>query len=255
MRSHFPSRRRGYFFLAMLIALWWVGTAAQAIPASIPSPHDVFWAAVGNTRTLIDAVLVSLQRTLPAFVGGSMAGLALGACHGLSPAARRTTGMFIDGLRPLPSIALIPLAILLFGTGDMLNMAIAAFACTWPTFISACDGVRGVSPLLVDSALTIGTTRRAMLWEIILPAALPTALTGLRIGLGIAFAVEVSVEMIVPRSGIGAMAATAALSGQNALLYAAIAAAAITGLSVNQAFGWAESRILRRYGPQWSNAA
>lgn len=243
----------GYAFAAMLILVWWAGTASNVLArGQIPSPGDVLLALTDDPRLFINAIFKTVRQTMIAFAIGAAAGLTLGLCHGVFPTLRNTTGPCIEGLRPLPSIALIPIAIVFVGMGDSLNVTIAAFACAWPIFINTHDGVKGINPLLFDTAFTIGITRRRLFQSVILQAALPMAMTGLRIGLGIAFAVEVSVEMVIPKTGIGALATTAALSGHNALLYATIAAAAMTGLMLNQAFRWTEFALLRNYGPQWS---
>jgi NitT/TauT family transport system permease protein len=253
MRLSLSPRCGGYAFAAALIILWWAGTVSGVLAkGQIPSPGEVLLALADDPHLFINAILRTVRQTMIAFALGGAVGLTLGLCHGVFPAVRDTTGPFIEGLRPLPSIALIPIAIVFVGMGDTLNVTIAAFACVWPIFINTHDGVKGINPLLFDTAFTIGITRRRLLQSVILQAALPMALTGLRLGLGIAFAVEVSVEMVIPKTGIGALAATAALSGHNALLYAAIAAAALTGLMLNQAFRWTEFALLRTYGPQWS---
>lgn len=252
MRMSLSPRCGGYAFAAALILVWWAGTAT-GVPATgqIPSPGQVLLALADDPRLFIGAILKTVRQTMVAFALGGAAGLTLGLGHGVFPTLRNTTGPCIEGLRPLPSVALIPIAIVFVGMGDALNVTIAAFACAWPIFINTLDGVKGINPLLFDTAFTIGITRRRLFQGVILQAALPMALTGLRIGLGIAFAVEVSVEMVIPKTGIGALAATAALSGHTALLYAAIAAAAMTGLMLNQAFRWTEFILLRNHGPQW----
>jgi NitT/TauT family transport system permease protein len=253
MRLSLSPRCGGYAFAAALIILWWAGTVSGVLAkGQIPSPGEVLLALADDPHLFINAILRTVRQTMIAFALGGAVGLTLGLCHGVFPTVRDTTGPFIEGLRPLPSIALIPIAIVFVGMGDTLNVTIAAFACVWPIFINTHDGVKGINPLLFDTAFTIGITRRRLFQSVILQAALPMALTGLRLGLGIAFAVEVSVEMVIPKTGIGALAATAALSGHNALLYAAIAAAALTGLVLNQAFRWTEFALLRTYGPQWS---
>jgi NitT/TauT family transport system permease protein len=251
-----PEFLRGYAFVALLAALWAGVCASGAVPeGQLPSPYEVLRALLAEGPRLPAQAFATLSRTLLAFFLGALGGLGLGLGHGVFPVFRKTTNAAIEGLRPLPSVALIPLGILLYGMGDPLNVAIAAFACAWPCFISARDGVRGVSPLLLDTALTLGFGRAKTLWSVILPAAFPAMVTGLRIALGVAFAVEVSVELVVPRQGLGALASTAALAGEGGLLYAAILATGLVGLLLNHLLRRATQRLLRPYGPQWSGGA
>ncbi|MEF2231232.1 MAG: ABC transporter permease subunit, partial [Pseudodesulfovibrio sp.] len=227
-------RAAGYGAAALFLLLWQAGTVAGLLPANhLSPPLDAARALLDNAPLCLAATAATVGRTLGAFTLGSLAGLALGLGHGLSPLLRRATGPLIEGLRPLPSAALIPAAILLCGMGATLNVAVAAFACAWPAFVAARDGVAGAPSLLIDTARTLGVGRRRLLADVILPCVLPPVVSGLRIGLAVAFAVEISVEMIVPRSGLGALAATAALAARTPLLYAAMGAAALAGFALN----------------------
>lgn len=247
---------RGVAFAAFLAALWTGVCASGVVPeGQLPSPYEVLQALFAESPRLPAPALATLRRTLLAFLLGGLGGVALGLGHGVFPVFRKTTALAIEGLRPLPSVALIPLGILLYGMGDPLNIAVAAFACAWPCFISARDGVRGVNPMLLDTARTIGLGRVQTIGCVILPAAFPAIATGLRIALGVAFAVEVSVELVIPRQGLGALASTAALAGESALLYAAILATGLVGLLLNHLLRRATQRLLRPYGQQWSGGA
>jgi len=246
----------GVSFVAILAALWTGVCASGVVPeGQLPSPYEVLHALIAEGPHLGALALVTVRRTLLAFLLGGLCGLGLGLGQGVCPVFRKTTGLAIEGLRPLPSVALIPLGILLYGMGDPLNIAVAAFACAWPCFISARDGVRGVNPLLIDTARTIGLGRVQTIRCVILPAAFPAIVTGLRIALGVAFAVEVSVELVIPKQGLGALASTAALAGESGLLYAAILATGLVGLLLNNLLRWATRRLLRPYGQQWSSGA
>lgn len=247
---------RGYAFVAFLAALWTGVCASGVVPeGQLPSPYEVLQALFAEGPRLPAQVFATLSRTLLAFLLGGLCGLGLGLGHGVFPLFRKTTNLAIEGLRPLPSVALIPLGILLYGMGSPLNIAIAAFACAWPCFISARDGVQGVNPMLLDTARTLGLGRAQTLGRVVLPAAFPAMVTGLRIALGVAFAVEVSVELVIPKQGLGALASTAALAGESGLLYAAILAIGLVGLLLNHLLRRATQRLLLGYGPQWSGGA
>lgn len=247
------ARLGGLVLMSLLFLLWSCFSASgHPLAVHIPSPCSVARVMAEEISLIASSVLVSLRRTLLAFVLGGSVGMALGFMHGILPLFRRITGPCIEGLRPLPSVALIPLALLLVGMGDGLNVLVAAFACAWPIFVSTYDGVLGVSPVLQDAAKVMGMGRYDIVRSVIFPASLPAVATGVRISLGIAFAVEISVEMVVPKQGLGALATTAAFAGQNALLYAAIVVAAVVGCVIGLACRRLEDLFLRRYGPEWS---
>jgi NitT/TauT family transport system permease protein len=246
----------GLAFMAALVGLWALASNDPAMHgASLPPPWEVWEALIDELPTIAAQTAGSLNRTLVAFALGGAVGAGLGVAQAVSPAMRKTTGPLVEGLRPLPSVALIPLGIVFMGMGDGLNISLAAFACAWPAFVGAHDGVRGVNPLLIETAMTMNLSRGRIIRTVIIPAALPAAAASLRIGLGIAFAVEISVEMLVPRHGIGAIATMAAMAGHDALLYAAILAAALAGLALNHGFTRLTSALTRRYGPQWRTGA
>lgn len=256
MGAYFLAKLRGAGFMALLLGLWTLLAASKALsPAHFPSPLAVGQEMLHEPGRLAIQSLITLYRTLAAFALGGGLGLFFGLAQGVFPHFRETTELFVEGLRPIPSVALIPLGILFVGMNDGLNIALAAFACAWPAMVSACDGVKSVNPGLIDTARTMGFSKRRIVMQVILPAALPMAATGLRIGLAIAFAVEISVEMIVPKQGLGALATSATFSGQTPLLYAAIVTAALVGLAFNSLFRRLEHLLLRRYGPQWSTSS
>jgi NitT/TauT family transport system permease protein len=246
----------GLAFMAALVGFWALVSIDPALHgASLPPPWEVWRALIDELPTIAAQTAGSLNRTLIAFALGGAMGAGLGVAQAVSPVIRKTTGPLVEGLRPLPSVALIPLGIVLMGMGDGLNISLAAFACAWPAFVGAHDGVKGVNPLLIETAMTMNLSRGRIIRTVIVPATLPAAAASLRIGLGIAFAVEISVEMLVPRHGIGAIATMAAMAGHDALLYAAILAAALAGLALNHGFTRLTSALTRRYGPQWRTGA
>ena len=111
--------------------------------------------------------------------------------------------MLIEFLRPMPSVAIIPVAILALGIGDSMIVAVTVYASVWPILINTLDGVRHIEKILLDTGRTFSLGRRQILWQIILPAASPYIVTGLRIGLSIALILVTTAEMIAGSKGLG----------------------------------------------------
>src|SRR3970040_2059118 len=103
----------------------------------------------------------------------------------------------------MPSVAIIPVAILLLGIGDSMIVAVTVYASVWPILINTIDGVRHVEPTLIDTGRTFGLTRPQILWRIIVPGAAPYIVTGLRIGLSIALILVTTAEMVAGSKGLG----------------------------------------------------
>ena len=205
-------RRLRRLSLIAILFLAWQGVSGYVLPAVapyavtlLPAPTAVLVAFGDLLRSgeIIAHVLQSLKRVLAAF---TVAGL-FGVCLGLAMGWWRLFGQLVDPvlefLRPIPPMAWIPLGILWFGIGDTQNMFIIFLGALFPIVLNTIAGVQGVDRTLVWGALTLGGTRRQILWEIILPGALPLILTGLRIGLGVGWMALVAAELVAATSGLG----------------------------------------------------
>jgi ABC-type nitrate/sulfonate/bicarbonate transport system permease component len=182
-------------------------------------------------------------------------GLAIlvGLLLGTSKWAYRFVRVTIDVLRPLPSLALLPLLILLVPVGLALKVYIVAFAAFWPMLFQALYGVWDVDPVAYDVARSFRLGRLRRFRYIVLPTALPYIGTGLRISSIAAFNVCIATELILGGSGIsgigpGAGIGTALYLAQNAnrftLMWAYVLAAGVFGVLVNIVFGTLERRML-----------
>src|SRR2546430_2335796 len=104
--------------------------------------------------------------------------------------------ILIELLRPMPSVAIIPVAILLLGIGNSMIVAVTVYATMWPILINTVDRVRHIDRTLVATGRTFGLSRWRILQRIVLPAASPYVVTGLRIGLAIALILVTTAEMV-----------------------------------------------------------
>ncbi len=247
MKREQACRLAGYLLPAAVILLWEVCARAGFIDLdALPAPSAILAEAAnpGALAELGGQTLVTLRRILTGFALGGAAGFLLGFACGCLPRLYAALETIIEFLRPMPSVALIPIGILFLGTGDALCEAIVAFACSWPVFISALRGAGAAGAPLVNTARTLGASRARITFRVILPAALPNVFTGLRVGLGVAVAVAVITEMAASGSGLGALILSASLSFRVALMYAAIAAAGLLGFTLNALFTLTEDRLL-----------
>lgn len=193
-----------------------------------------FWMATGAT---VVGMIVG-------FGGAVLIAVPVGAAMGHWSKARLLFEPIVDSLRPMPSAAVIPVAILVFGLGLQMKMAVIIFGSVWPIIINTMDGIRGVDPLLVDTGRLLQLRRLDVLRRIILPAALPGVFTGLRISLGIALILTVTTEMIAGTSGLGYFILDAQRSFAFREMFAAIVALGLIGYGLTQAFAWIERRVL-----------
>lgn len=193
---------------AALVAVW------QALSASgrftvllLPPPGDVLATALDLARRgqLLDDALASLQRVTVGFLLGAATGVTLGVALGAFRPLSLVVRPVLEALRPIPGIAWIPLAILWFGIGDASSYFLVALTSFFPVFVSGHAAVTSIESRYVDLARCLGTPRRMVVLEVLLPAALPRILTGIRVGLGVAWMTVVAAELVAARSGLGYM--------------------------------------------------
>lgn len=174
-------------------------------------------------------------------MGAALAGLGLGAgsgvlvaaAIGLSPAVSRLLRLPIEFLRPIPSIALLPLALLAFGFGFRLEIAIVAFATFWPTVIVGGAAIAAVDPQLIEVARVLRLGWAARVWKVVLPAALPRLFVALRLAAGVALIVAVTVEIALNPLGLGFAMMQAQQMLQPALMFAVLIWVGVLGWALN----------------------
>jgi len=231
---------RGAVIPLLALAAWECGSRTGAFPIdTLSRPSDIAAAAV---RGLIDGSILSatwetLEAALAGFALAALAAVVCGVALGLSPRVERIVGPSIDAMRPIPSVALIPLALLLFGFGLRMEASVVAFACFWPVLLITTAAVRGIEPRLLEVARSLELSFSARMRKIILPAAFERIGIGLRIALGIALVVSVTVEIVLNPRGLGASLMAAQQALRPDIMYAQLLWLGVVGWGLNYATG------------------
>ncbi|GEL25297.1 nitrate ABC transporter permease [Pseudonocardia sulfidoxydans NBRC 16205] len=171
---------------------------------------------------------------LIAIVVAVPAGLAIGSSWWLYRALRPV----VEFLRPVPSVALIPLAILVYGSGIETKVFLVAFAALWPLLLQMIYGARDVDPVALETARSYRLRRGDTVARVLIPSVLPYLATGVRISSSVALVLAVTAELVVGSPGIGRAITEAQNGGDVELMYTLIA---VTGL-----LGWGLNAVLRR---------
>jgi NitT/TauT family transport system permease protein len=227
------------------LALW----AAGANPATFPLPSTVlaqtaslpsdgaFTAAVGATMLAwVEAMAITVVIAVPA-----------GALLGLLPWAESAVRPVIEFLRPIPSVVLFPLILLIVEDDLRAEVVVIVFASVWPVLINTVYGFREVDPAAKETLRGFGFGPLSVAWHVSLPSAAPFIATGVRIAASLAFVVAIAVELIgVGLNGIGAFAGQEQ-SASNAVTVMVAAAiwSGIIGLAINAVCVAAERRAFR----------
>lgn len=243
--------RGGAGVLVMIVVLELASRAGFVNPRFLPPFSEV---ALRLVQLLGDpAFLSSIGSTAVTWaVGLSLTfcvAVPIGILLGLSKTSYRLSRTVIEMLRPLPPIALIPLAILVVGQGIEMKLLIAVYAAMWPILFNTIYGVHGVDPKTVDMARSFSMSRTDILRRVLLPGAAPFIFAGLRLSSAIVLVAVITVELVAGAStGIGSFIAQSRSSGTRIPdVYAGILMSGVLGLVINMAmlkadqslFGWA----------------
>lgn len=145
----------------------------------------------------------SLKRIGIAFFSASLLGVLIGVFMGRSRVFRDIMFPYIEILRPIPAVAWIPLAILMMPTEESSIIYITFLGAFFPVVLNTVHGVEQTPESLVRAAESLGASKRAIMWHVILPGALPSIMAGLAIGMGVAWFSLLAGEIISGQYGIG----------------------------------------------------
>jgi ABC-type nitrate/sulfonate/bicarbonate transport system permease component len=198
-----------------------------------------FWTAVRETVTGWGLGLAI------ALVAGIGVGMLLGSVDLL----RRITASTIEFLRPVPSVALIPLAVLVFGLGLESTLLLVVYASFWQVLIQVIYGVQDVDPVARDTARSYQLGRWARTRYLVWPTALPYVMTGVRLAAAVALILAVTAELIIGSPGLGHEIAVAQSSGAVPQVYALVIVTGLLGVIVNLG-----ARALERATLSWHSS-
>lgn len=191
-----------------LLAFWSVLRMTGLInPTLLPSPAEVaqtMWIHLTDGDFAIN-VYMSVQRVVLGLLLGMLLAVPVGFMIGWYKPVRRFVDPLINFFRALPPIALIPLAIVYLGIGEIAKVAILFYASFFAAVIVMYEGMIQISPVYIRVARTLGATDFEIFSKVMLPMTVPHMLTALRVALGVAWATLVASELVAAQQGLGAM--------------------------------------------------
>jgi ABC-type nitrate/sulfonate/bicarbonate transport system permease component len=193
-----------------------------------------FWSAVADT--LIGWALGLLIAVL--------AGVVVGVVIGSVPLLRALTASTVEFLRPIPSVALIPLAVLLYGTALQSTLLLVVYAAFWQVLVQVLYGVADVDPVADETARSYRLGAWARVRYLLWPTALPYVFTGIRLAASVALVLAVTTELVIGAPGLGAVIAVAQTSNAIPTMYALIVVTGLLGVAINVAARLAERKLL-----------
>lgn len=238
---------RGGIGVVVVFALVEGLTRAELVtPTYLPPASSI----VAETLSLFgrsefwEALRATMWATFLGLLRAVLIAVPLGLVLGLSKWAYRASIMVVDLLRPVPSVALIPLAILVYGRGTSMKVFLITYACIWPILFNTIYGVHSVEGVAVETARAFGLGRVRTALRVNLRAAAPFIFTGVKIAASVALILAVSSEIVAGGStGLGIEMAEARALSDLQLSYAYTVVSGLIGLLLYFGFEVLERRL------------
>jgi NitT/TauT family transport system permease protein len=218
-------------------------------PASTILGRAVSLAGDGYFLTNLWSTIKAWAIGLAIAVGG---GVPLGLLLGSVPMLNTAVRAVVEFLRPIPSVALIPLVSLILGSGQTTEVTLIVYAAAWPVLFNTIYGLQDVDPVAKETMRTFGFGRLAVIWRVSLPSAAPFIATGVRLAAAIALILAVGTEILSGfGQGLGTFIAQAqqSIDGTKDVLAGTVWTGAL-GLLVNVVLVQGERRLFRWHHAQ-----
>jgi len=172
-------------------------------------------------------------------------GIAFGGIVGSIGFLRRATASTIEFLRPIPSVALIPLVVLIYGSRPQSALVLVVYASFWQILVQVLYGVADVDPVVRDTAHSYRFRSLTVFRTVVWPTALPYVVTGFRLAAAVALVLEITAELVIGVPGLGQLIGVAQSSAAVPETYALVIVVGVIGVAVNVFARWIERRVLR----------
>jgi ABC-type nitrate/sulfonate/bicarbonate transport system permease component len=191
---------------AVVLCMWEAaGALGWTNPILLPRPSQIFQSLIELVAD--GAVFSPLAHTVLLFAVGYALASLIGIGIGVAMATSRVLYVLLEPLveivRPIPKSALVPVLFLFLGIGKATMITVVVLAAVFPVLISTFQGVRGLDPILLETARTFHVSRLRTIFSIILPASLPMILAGMRVALGLGLVLVILAEMLAGEDGVG----------------------------------------------------
>lgn len=238
---------RGIAVLLTVGLIWEISSRSGIVSSAFLPPLTkillAFWHLVVSFE-LPKAASVTLGRCAGGYFLAAAIAIPLGVGMGKSKKLCDLLEPLVETLRPIPSAAIIPVAILFLGIENQMKIAVIVFGSMWPILLNTMHGVQTIDPFLIDTGRTFNLSAWDFLRKITIPAALPNIATGLRISLAISLILTITVEMIAGSSGLGFLILDYERAFKYPPMYAGILALGLIGFIANSLFVRMEHRFL-----------
>jgi NitT/TauT family transport system permease protein len=244
-----PERAKAFLLPVAALALLEVWARATQLQSDSLAPPSAIAAALVEAFKDGSVLTATRDTLIAAFAGlliGGAVGLAFGIALGIFRIFDRLMEVTIEATRPIPSIALLPIALIALGFGYRMEIVIVAFACIWPILILSRAAIGGIEPRLIEVSRALRLSPVDRVRKIIIPAALPRIFLAFRLAAGIALIVAVTVEIAINPIGLGAAIMTAQQALRPDLMLAYLLWIGVIGYALNTGLVVAQRHLFGR---------
>jgi NitT/TauT family transport system permease protein len=244
-----PERAKALLLPVAALVMLEIWARAIDLQSDSLAPPSAIAAALGEAFADGSVLIATRDTLVSAFTGlliGGAIGLAFGIALGIFHIFDRLMEVTIEAVRPIPSIALLPIALIALGFGYRMEILIVAFACIWPILILSRAAVGGIEPRLIEVSRALRLSPLDRVRKIIVPAALPRIFLAFRLAAGIALIVAVTVEIAINPIGLGAAIMTAQQALRPDLMLAYLVWIGIVGYLLNTGLVIAQRHLFGR---------
>jgi ABC-type nitrate/sulfonate/bicarbonate transport system permease component len=234
-----------------IILLWEIIARGDYLNRALfPGPFDVasaFWKMCLSGELFID-IAATLLRVVSGFILGTFLGILIGILTARIKILNILLGQIIQILRPIPPIALVPLAVVWLGLGEFSKITIITWGVFFPVWVNTYVGVSGMDRTLIWASLSLGANQRRVLFNVILPASFRYVIAGMRVAVAIAFICVVVAEMLGAYAGLGFRINTSYLVFRVDRMMVGLITLGLLGAFAD----WAFTRLVSKFMPWYS---
>ena len=230
----------------LLVGVWWFASAVVQSPffpplSQIMTQFVEVWLGPGFTRDIVP----SMSNLFLGFAIALVLGIGIGVAIALLPLVEIVVNPFLQFLRAMPGIALLPVILMIMGTSDASKIALIAYGSLWPILLNSVDGVKAIAPEVRQAAKSYRFTTPRVLFDVLLPGAFPQISVGIRLSLSIALVLMIGSEFFGATRGIGYFVLEAKQQFHIADMWAGVILLGIIGYLLSTGYGLLENRLLR----------
>ncbi|MGN6428038.1 MAG: ABC transporter permease [Leifsonia sp.] len=230
----------------VLVGVWWFASASSTLPYFPPLSEIVTsfretWFGPG----FVDAILPSMANWAAGVGLALVVGVALGTALALSRRLEQIVDPLLQFARALPVVALIPLSLVILGTGTEQKVLLIAFSALWPILLNTVDAIRSIHPEIWQTTRVYSVTRGNVFFRVLLPGAFPQISIGIRVSLSVSLVVMIASEIYASTQGIGFYVISAQQQFDTVAVWSGVILLGLIGYLVTVAYGRVEARILR----------